>query len=651
MHRKILYLTRHSHMLAASILSIEIAVLLIACSVVIRPNFAFADFSSTYNSVPKPMEFYFHYFDVPVHVAGLDSKYVINTTQSFKFQTQNESYQNAFYKPIGQPKIAVDFYLYPNLAGSVTINGSWQVFVWVNASAYKPAGFNLEFREMDIGGTVMWDSGQLSPTLTSSIGGYVDVPVLNYNLSSTLTHTFAAGSTIQVEVTVNAGSSADTRIWYDSPYYPSKVILPLEDYARPVAVETFDVNYTKTNMYSVVLNATQRQVVVQANVTDPLGGYDVYIVNITILDPATQKVVDNMNMTRMSDGLWQTEYSGIYEARWSYPDTALPGNYSIEVSVIDNNGLYQLLSYGTFDPFIEYAYQGFSIGVQYPVLLRVVDAHGLTMANADVKAVSGEITLAEELTNSSGWCNINLWAGNYNITVFWYSKEVARQPIQVINASQFTIQCQVYYPSFKIVDDTNQSLAQAEVYLRVPNGTLIVPAVYTDADGAINLTQSPGGNYELVISWKSVNVQDTTILVNSDGPYIVKTRVYQLVVNVSGNDGAPVENAYVIIYTQSGAGYGLELSNASGQVVFRVPGGTYQIDVRFSTVYWLTAITSNATQAYTLINSSRAIDITLRDYPPPIWMTIEFWLITTIILAVIIVLAAIILFRYRKRRR
>ena len=650
MHRKVLFPARNSHKLAALIVLVEIAVLLIAFSVLNSPNSAFADFSTTYNYVPKPMEFYFHFIDVPVHVAGLDSKYVINTTQSFKFPTQNESYENSFYKPTGQPKIAVDFYLYPNLAGPVTINGSWQVFIWVNASAYKPAGFDLQFREIDVGGTALWDSGQLSPIVTSSIGGYIDVPVLSYNLTVTLEHTFNAGATIQVEVTVNSGSSADTRIWYDSPYYPSKAIFPLEDYARPISTKTFNVNYTETNAYSAFWNETQRTVVVQANVTDPLGGYDIYMTNITIQDPALKRVVDNTNMTRKTDGMWETGYLHVYEANWSYPDTAMPGNYTIEVTVIDNNGLFHSVSRGTFEPFVERAYQSFTMGIQQPILIRTLDAHNKPLTSAKIQAFSDQVVLAEGSTNSSGYWQTYLWLGNYNVTVTWQEVEVARKPIQVVNSSQFTINCNVNYPMIVIVDDTNQTLPDAEVYITSPNGTVTVPPIYTDASGMINLTQTPEGNYNFTIMWKGIKVQDTTLALNSDGPFTIRTRVYQLTVNVLGNDKTLINGAYVIVYAQSGIGYGLELTNQNGQATFRLPEATYRIDVRFSTVYWLTAVTSNATRANTLINSSRALDITLQDYPPPIWMTIQFWLITTITLAIVIVLTVIIL-RYRKQRR
>ena len=156
------------------------------------------------------MEFYFHYLDSPVTVAGLQTKYVINTTRSFRFLTQQEAHANSFYKPTGLPKIVVDFYLFPNFAGPVTINGTWQVFIWVNGSAYKPTGFTLNFKEITVGGETLWDSGLITPTVTSSVGGYIDVPVYNYNLSAPLTHSFSADTTLLVQVEVNAGSSADT---------------------------------------------------------------------------------------------------------------------------------------------------------------------------------------------------------------------------------------------------------------------------------------------------------------------------------------------------------------------------------------------------------------------------------------------------------
>src|SRR5512139_1794127 len=67
--------------------------------------------ASSYTGASKPMQFYFHHLDNPVAVAGLQTKYVMNTIKQFSFSTQQDALTNAFYKPVGQPKIEVDFYL------------------------------------------------------------------------------------------------------------------------------------------------------------------------------------------------------------------------------------------------------------------------------------------------------------------------------------------------------------------------------------------------------------------------------------------------------------------------------------------------------------------------------------------------------------
>ena len=146
--------------------------------------------NSAYTGIAKPKEFYFHHVETPVGVGGTETKYVMDSTKQFGFLTQQEAFENSFQKPIGLPKIVIDFYLYPNFAGPIKIDGNWQVFIWVNSSAYKPAGFMLTFKEISVGGNVLWDSGSIAPEVTSNIGEYLDVPVSNYNLSTTLTHTF-----------------------------------------------------------------------------------------------------------------------------------------------------------------------------------------------------------------------------------------------------------------------------------------------------------------------------------------------------------------------------------------------------------------------------------------------------------------------------
>ncbi len=607
--------------------------------------------SAPYTGACRPMEFYFHYSGLPVSVAGIQTHYIMNTTKWFNFTTQKDAFDNSFYKPIGQPKIVVDFYLYPNLAGPVTITGRWQVFIWVNSSAYRPTGFTIHFKEIDLGGTVLWDSSAINPIVTSSVGSYIDVPVHNYNLTSTpLTHEFSPGTTLLVEVEVNAGSSADTRIWYDSPFYPSKVILPAQDYARPSSVKTYDANGTETNVYSVFWNESQRQVTLQANVTDPFSGYDIYMVNITVQDPSGQAVVDDVNMTRITDGLWMIRYSILYETVWSYPETASSGNYTVTVSVIDNNSYYQYLEFGTFGLYMT-ATTLFSIGEQHLVQIKTVDWHNQTMINASVHAISSGVTLASGYTNASGWFAAPLWSGYYNITVYWQNTEVAKELVGVTASSNFTIRCRVHYPSFRIVDDANVILPEAQVFIEWPNGTTNILPFYTTTDGLVNLTKTPAGDYTINVLWKNVYVQTTTITVTSDGPYMVKTQVYHLTAEVSGNNGAPVQGVYVVVSTQAGVVYDFKMTDASGDAVFKLPVGVYRLDAYYSTTYWFTNVATNATMSPVSVTSSGSVSLTLADFPPPITSTVGFWVLVIPIIAVVAVVGYIIYVRLKVSKR
>lgn len=529
-----------------------------------------SDDAASYRGVAKPMEFYFHYSDAPVSVAGLETKYILDTKRVFGFQTLEEAYANSFYKRIGLPKIVVDFYLYPNFAGPVRFNGSWQVFIWANASAYKPATFTLQFKEISGGGVLLWESGALSPIVTSSIGKYLDVPIYCYNLTVPIAHSFNAKATLLVEVEVNAGSSADTRIWFDSPLFPSKVILPAEDYARPVWVKTYSTEGAETNLFYYNASESERVVIVRTNVTDPFGGYDIHKVNITVTDPEGKNVIDNKDMLRESNGLWFNKYSNVFEMSWPYPATAALGNYTVIVTVIDNNGYRHYIEMGTFTPYMEMETQVFTIGII------------------------------------------------------------------------------VYYdPSFQIIDDVGDPLPNAQVYVTWRNGTKDMLPRYTSTNGFINLTNLPAGNYGFTILWKDSIVKQVTIYVDSNGPYAIKTQVFQLTTNVFGNDGTPIRGAYVIVYTQSGVGCGLDITDSQGKATFKLPYGMYRIEAYYTTDYWLTTVRSTAT-AQTNVTSSTSKNMVLTNFPPPIWTTTGFMLLTIIAIAVIVVITYTVFTLHRR---
>jgi hypothetical protein len=341
-------------------------------------------------------------------------------------------------------------------------------------------------------------------------------------------------------------------------------VLPAKDYARPADVKTYSYENKATNLFHYNWSTNQRIVIIRANVTDPFGGYDVYRVNVTVLDPSGNPVLKDIAMARTLYNQWETSYSHMFEANYTYASTAERGGYTVLVSVVDNNGYYKNLDTGSSLPFIEHYTHNFSIG-----------------------------------------------------EILYYN------------------------PSFQMVDDVGDPLPNAQVYVKWPNGTRDTLPRYTSVNGFINFTGLPTANYEFTVFWKDVLVKQTTIELDSDGPYVIKTEVYQLTVEVQGSDESTVDGAYVIAYTQTGLGYGLSITDEAGQAVFKLPRGTYDIEAHYSGAYWLSEIRTTANKTDVEVNSSKSETITLSGYPPALWTTVGFWLILIPILAI----AAFIVYR------
>jgi hypothetical protein len=522
--------------------------------------------SASYTGAAKPMEFYLHSNPTPLSLGSgyTSDSHIMNTTRLWG-GTQR----------IGPQAGSFDIYFYvaPDLVGNWPVNGTFWLHLFTNATGATPSAvFTISVYELNADGFVdvgSWNSG--SEDLSPQVYDVNAIPGNNPLKFSVPSHTFSPGSSVALKISVNPGASTAVSVWYDSALYPSRVIIYARDYARPSSVKTYAVDNSETNLFYYNWTDAQRKVIVRANVTDPLGGYDVERVNITITDPTRTRVVDNVDMVRTSDGQWFTQFADTYEANWTYASNATLGNYTAAVSVIDNNGYYRYQDTGvSFGPFIEFNDHVFQIGV-----------------------------------------------------IVYYS------------------------PIFVITDDMDAPLPHAQVYLTWPNGTRETMPRYTDTNGSIGLIKVLPAVYGFTIMWKDVVVKQTAIDVSSDGPYTIKTNVYQLTVQVLGNNHVAIQGAYVIAYTQAGIGYGLDTSDAAGRAVFKLPKGTYNIEAHYSAEYWLRVVTTSATNSNVEVNSSMSTTIELSEYPPGIWTTTAFWIV--IALAAIAVFAAVYIIFINKK--
>ncbi len=592
----------------------------------------------------KDLTFYFHYTSNPPQVGGVFTNYIFNTTNHFQTTKNND------FKGIGQPKITLDFYLTPSLAGAIHLAGDWKVIVFANSTALHPATWGLEFWEKSSSGQSLWDSGTITPNVLggpSRNNGYIDSPVYGYTLSVNLTHSFSQGSSLQVEITVNTGSTVPLRVWYDSPYYPSRAVLPSNDYARVVGLVTQDANGTARTTFFSFWNQNQRKVVIVASVTDPFGGYDLAKVWVQVRGPGGAVVVNNASTESTLGG--PVQFTNTYAYTFSYGNAEPQGTYSVQVAVVDNNGQIQFKTTGTYAPFIEYRTTEFSIGIQYPVTVKVVDSHGNSMAGAFVKFVSGGLEAISGKTGLDGTFTVTLFTGTFVADVVWEGVDVANQSVKITNSTLVVLAARVYYPTFVFASPGGTKVQGLLAFVTYPNGTTGRLPLITDSAGSFVLSQQPAGNYSLLAFLEGVKVADQSERVESDGPFAAVVSVYKLTVNVTDSSNNPLSNSTVLLQgtkTSNALVYRYAKTGSGGVTTFELPAGDYRITAEYYNVYWL-SLAKNSTTVSVSLASDVVVPISMKNIPPPIWLDLGFQLLV-IVLAFVL---AVGIFYFRSRHK
>jgi hypothetical protein len=457
--------------------------------------------SYTYDSSIKEENFVLHSLENPVLVGGQETQYIMDTNFIYGFKTPEQARLGSLFKPIGLPKSSLNFFLSAPLIKPLELSGQWKASIWVNSTAYKPVGFTVELLEISSSGSVIYTTGQQSPIVISSIGEHLDVQVTNYVLVSPINHVFQEGSAIEVRVEVNAGSSSETRIWFDAPMYPSKVILPCMDYARPVSMKTYNWEGIGTDAFDIDAASDKRIVEISANVTDPFGGYDIASVKLDIFYNNTQRVAGPMTMTFVDFEIGQR----LYAINWTYPSNMLRGNYSAVISVVDNNGVYFEKLNGNPDPFIESATHPFVLGpiVYYNPRITIRDADGEPVPEAQVFVSYPNVARDELplLTDMNGTIVLTkIVPANYSLTVVWKNSVVAHSGIYVDSDGPFNVIANVYSLTVTVVDNGDKPVSEAYVFAY--RDRLGYGFGATDEEGAV-VFKVPSGIYDLETHFSS----------------------------------------------------------------------------------------------------------------------------------------------------
>jgi hypothetical protein len=540
----------------------------------------------------KDMVFWLHYDPTSPTVNGKATQLTFNTSM---YWTKTN------YTIDGDKNLQMDFFLVPALAADVTVSGTVKVGFWGN---YSGSNNNFQtqmiFYERNSAGAENWTS----TTYTANYNPASAPQYYSFDCAG-FQHTFAAGSSIHLNLQINGGNGIYKAVYIDTGTNNSRVVLPCLESLEVPSVGTLD--YLHNPQVGFQANAMNTTVIVQATVTDPFGGYDVRWANVSIVGPSGGTVLDNATMAKV--GGTPVSFSNTYEGAWNYSGAA-PGRYNITIWAVDNNGYYYCFYFMNYNygSYLASNTSFFFIGTPRFVNVKVLDSTGVALDGAEVQATVLDAVLDRALSSPLGIANLSMQPGPYRFKVFWSGVLVASEPVDVTDNrtedDPVVITCWVYYPSFRAIDGRGIPLSGAAVYMHYPNGTASILPFRTDGDGLFGLTQVPVGPYEVSVVWGSLEVNRTVIMVVGNETYDISCAVYYLKVRAVDPHGAPLLNAQIVV-TDNATGIVADskLSDSDGSAEFRLARHFYDL-----TVYWYDALVY---QGYNepLLDADRSIEL------------------------------------------
>jgi hypothetical protein len=508
------------------------------------------------------------------------ARYIFDYSTTYTFNTTLGMNTTSIWD---QQRIRMNWYLHPILAGDFSVNGVVSIVVYFNTKGVS-ANANLNVDIYDVSyknaGTETSNliySGSDSVTVLSGIDSYqIDI--------SDTAHVFSAGHSIRIYYEIQGGASAEFGLWYGNNTYDSRVVFQSYNYLKVEDLKTKD--HQDVEKSNFLLNEADKTIKMQANVTDPFGGYDIRMVKLTLTDPSDAVILNNVSMMKI--GGTPISFANTYEVQWDYSGAEV-GQYDITVWAVDNNGYYYF-----------YHKENYNFGNYFDVNTATFFIGGLPQAGtvtakdsgtpqqllvgAVVKVVKGQTTILTEITDSNGQADLNMYPGTYDIVVEWQDVLVGTEAdYNVITDFDLTINCDVYYPDFQVVDNAGAPLEGANVYLGHPNGSFLVKPLITDSTGSFSITQAPIGDYNLIVKWRDAEVANVDVLINKNGLIqIILAKVFLLELTLVDSKDVGIPGAQIIIAdTVSRLILDSKLSNPNGYMSSQLPIGDYNI-----TVYW-----------------------------------------------------------------
>src|SRR3990172_5688454 len=485
-------------------------------------------------------------------------------------------------------RIIAEWYLYPELAGSVMLEGTASLTLWYAASgAGGTPAWDIRFDRVASDGTLTSITASLGLSTTPDTVAFEE-KTLTFPVN-TVASPLLAGESLRLRVNIRGNAATDYFIRWGDAAFASRLVLPTHDYLRVVPQLEGGI-WTSDNLDGAGGNfaplAANKAMFFYASVTDPFGGYDIVWANLTVRDPsgAVIPALDDVTLAPWT-GFFNS-FSSVFRLAWDY--TGQPqGAFNITVTAVDQTGDFEFAASGSYGVHMETGWGLFSIGEPpLRVWIEVRNVAGASVSGATVEASLGGSPVDSGLTNASGLVEMRLFPGGHGFVVIWTGVVVANVTFAITAdvpaSSPLVIQAFIISPTLHVVDANGVALANAAVHLQHPNGTVDREARITDASGQITLTLVAAGAYNMSVLWRGAVVATPSTVLDANQVYPITAAVYAVVFTAEDQAGLPVEGAFItVIDPRFSLLLDSVVTGATGQAVSRVPAGTFNVSATY----------------------------------------------------------------------
>jgi len=527
----------------------------------------------------KNKTFYMEGIRDAVSIGGRTTKEIYNTTYPERRGNKTE---------LTEFRELIDWYLFPELAGDLRLNGTSTLSVWGRAREESPpsATFGYELWEVNETDEELIEMDDISHNLDTEWSTYE----ISFDIEET--YTVSEGSSLRVTFDIWGDSENAYQIAFGGHVEDEEgndfmadtnVTLPCLDYMRVSDVHTEDHEGEKRDLFDP--EAQNKNISIHASVTNPFGGYDIEWVNITLEGP--EETIFESHSMDQTYGYFDS-YQSSYKYFWNYTDM-LEGVYNITVRAVDKNGMIAYERTGEFQNHDEHEEHAFVIGgLDHYINLRLRDDQGELLTNSKVNLkINENVTFLSNETDEEGIVNFTVAEANYMITVDWQDTEVStnrtidvRETGDIDREDPFELTAGIYYTSVQILDREDQPVEDANVYMSHPNGTTAIEPMVSGDEGEILMERYPEGDYSFQIDWKGRNVGEFDLEIDGSDTHTLEVDIYHLDVSIEDREGDPINNALMISsYEDTRIAAESILSDQEGEIEMRLPATEYYFEV------------------------------------------------------------------------